>query len=97
MTTTRPSIDILSALHVVDTLAEHEIGIMQARILMVMHLTGAKNPHEVRIKTMLSRDHIRGVFYHLRSKQLLQQATGGQTPSYQITQKGHAFLTELAR
>lgn len=97
MTATRPSIDTLSALHVVDCLARHELGISQARILLVMHLTGAKNPSEVKRKTKLERDHIRGVFCHLRMKEMVKQANSAAVPDYLLTPKAHAFLTELAR
>ena len=97
MTTTRPCINALSALHVVDCLAEHGLGIKQARILLVMHLTGANSARKVQAKTLLDSDHVRGVLCHLRMKHMLEQVTGGSFPTYQLTPKAHAFINGIVQ
>ena len=97
MTTTRPSIEILSALHVLDCLTEHVLGIKQARILMVMYLTGANSARKIQSKTMMESHHIRGVLCHLRMKEMLVQVTGGAMPTYNLTEKAHAFLASVSR
>jgi hypothetical protein len=87
----------LSALHVVDCLSEHGLGIKQARILLVMHLTGANSARKVQAKTLLDSDHVRGVLCHLRMKHMLEQATGGSFPTYQLTPKAHAFINGIVQ
>lgn len=97
MKTVRPSIEILSALHVLDCLSEHILGIKQARILMVMHLTGANSARKIQLKTMMESHQIRGVLCHLRIKEMLVQVTGGAMPTYQLTEKAHNFLSAVSR
>lgn len=97
MISNRPSIEALSALHVVDCLAQHDLGIKQARILLVMHLTGADSARKLQVKTKMNSDHIRSALCHLRMKCMLEQVLGGPSPTYRLTPKAHAFLNELTR
>lgn len=97
MTTNLLFIDALATLHVIDSLAEHKIGIKQARILLVMHLTGADSASKLKTKTLLDSDHIRGVLCQLRTKEMLEQVTDGPFPTYRIAPKAHAFLNQIIR